>query len=221
MFTKLKALVPLAVGAAAVATFAVAPSANAATPGCTAVPGLACGSWNSEVPGLPDLDVLGGAAVSGNSLIVYTRTATDKAEDFTVQAVPTGAVSVYGGFAPLAPAPVGSTNVRIQYSPNGVLSGLCVSTVNPVPGDDTPTQLRNCAPTLVAPGVYNPYQTFVRQDTGNPGDGQFVNFREVINHLALTNPAAGGSIGVVGNRVHVITRGYSGSVHQLWGLNGA
>ena len=77
--------------------------------------------------------------------------------------------------------------------------------------------MRNCAPA----GTYNPYQTWVRQDTGTPGDGQFVNFREVISHLALTDPAGNGSIGFFGARVHVITRAYTGVPGQLLGLNGA
>jgi hypothetical protein len=204
----------LAAGAAA-----LAPAAGAATPACTAVPGNACGSWNAEVPGLPDLDVAGGAAASGTAIIMFTRTATDKAEDFRVQAVSSGSVAKYtttgahnytAGVTTLGVA----DGVRIQYAPFGVASGFCVSTVNPVGG--TAVQLRWCDNT---PGEFNQFQTF--RSAAAVGDGTFVSFREVINDLALTDPRNGGSIGVIGHRVHVITRAYTGISGQLWGQNGA
>src|SRR6267154_1032983 len=94
MFRRTFALAGGAVLAAAMAT-AAATWVQAATPACTAVAGSACGSWNAEVPGLPDLDVLGGAAVSGNVLIVFTRTSHDRAEDFMVQPVDTTQHSKY------------------------------------------------------------------------------------------------------------------------------
>jgi hypothetical protein len=201
-------------------------SASAATPGCTAVPGVACASWNAEVPNLPDLDVQGGAAVSGNVLIVFTRTNHDKAEDFRVENVDTTQHSTFdvsGSFNGGVVWHTASANVavpgavRIQYSPNGVASGLCVSSVNP--NGFASAQLRHCADA----GLFNPYQTFQRTDTGNPGDGQFVTFREVINGHLLTDPKNDGSIGVKGARIQVKFSGGTGTVHtgQLWGRNGA
>lgn len=206
---------------------AVPTAARAATPGCTAVPSTGCVSLNAEVPGLPDLDVQGGAAVSGNVLIAFTRSSTDKAEDFAVQGVPTGTATSFTGTGPatLPAAPVGQTNVRIQYAPNGVLSGFCLSSVNP--NGFASVQLRHCdsAPGTNLPSTttYNPYQTFVRHDTGNPGDGQFLTFEEVINHHLLTDPANNGSIGVKGARIQIKFAGNLGNVHtgQLWGVNGA
>src|SRR6266581_2084677 len=102
---------------------------DAATPACTAVVGNACGSWNAEVPGLPDLDVLGGAAVSGTAIIVFTRTSHDKAEDFAIQVVAPAAVSkytvagVHGFTVGVTTPPVNA--VAIRYTPSGVDSGLC------------------------------------------------------------------------------------------------
>jgi len=203
-----------------------APAAQAATPGCTAVLGNACGSWNAEVPGLPDLDVQGGAAVSGNVLIVFTRTNHDKAEDFAVQAVDTTGHSKFevaaGGFGVAWHTATANTAVpgavRIQYTPNGLASHLCLSSVNP--NGFASVQLRPCDDTV---GEFNPYQTFKKVDTGNPGDGQFVTFREIINAHLLTDPRNDGSIGTVGHRVQVRFAGGSGTVHtgQLWGQNGA
>jgi len=202
-----------------------AASASAATPGCTAVPGVACASWNAEVPGLPDLDVLGGAAVSGNAVIVYTRSATDKAEDFRVQPVDTTLHSKYdvagtfGSWSKTLANSLVTNAVRIQYAPFGVASGFCLSSVNP--NGFASVQLRVCDNTS---GEWNPYQTFQKKDTGVPGDGQFVTFTEVINGHLLTDPANNGSIGVKGDRVQVKFAGGNGAVihtGQLWGRNGA
>ena len=219
----------IAAAAAAVTTVAAlavagATWAHAATPQCTAVPGSACGSWNAEVPGLPDLDVLGGTAVSGNAVIVFTRTNHDKAEDFAVQPVDTTLHSKYevaGSFGTWHTAAANTAvtgAVRIQYAPLGVPSGFCLSSVNP--NGFAAVQLRACDNVS---GEWNPYQTFVKKDTGNPGDGQFVTFREVINGHLLTDPDNSGGIGVKGNRVHVTFAGGTGTIRtgQLWGQNGA
>ncbi len=200
-------------------------TAKAATAACTAVPGVACASWNAEVPGLPDLDVQGGAAVSGNAVIVYTRSATDKAEDFRVQAVDTTLHSKYevtgtfGAWHQTLPNALVTNAVRIQYAPFGAPSGFCLSSVNP--NGFASVQLRACDNTS---GEWNPYQTFQKKDTGVPGDGQFVTFTEVINGHLLTDPANNGSIGVKGDRVQVTFAGGNGAVihtGQLWGRNGA
>jgi hypothetical protein len=214
----MRRIIALAAAALAVlGTAWIAGAANAATPACTAVVGNACGSWNAEVPGLPDLDVLGGAAVSGNSIIVYTRTSHDKAEDFAVQVVAPAAVSKYT-VAGVHSFTVGVTtppvnSVVIRYTPFGVDSGLCVSTVNP--DGFAAAQLRPCSNNLTQ---FNPYQTF--QSSAADGDGTFVQFTEVINVNVMTDPANGGSIGRIGDRVHVIFAHNFHHTGQLWGQNG-
>jgi hypothetical protein len=223
MFRRITALAGGVILAAAMA-LAGATWANAATPQCTAVLGNACGSWNAEVPGLPDLDVLGGAAVSGNSLIVFTRSATDKAEDFIIVHVNPAAVSKYDVTGGLHNYTQGVTtplpgSVAIEYAPKGVPSGYFVSSVNP--NGFAATQLRAGSNNVTQ---FNPYQAFVEKDTGNPGDGQFVTFAESVNNHLLTDPRNGGSIGAVGARVHVTTSGGNGTTirtGQLWGQNGA
>lgn len=186
-------------------------AASAATPQCTAVLGNACGSWNTEVPGLPDLDVYGASATVGNALIVFTRTSHDKAEDFAVQPVDAASTNTAPGNGP---ATAGADAVRIQYTPLGVASGLCLSSVNP--DGHAAAQLRKCDTTA---GTFNPWQTFTK--SGAVGDFTAVQFTENIGHNVLTDPANGGSIGVVGHRVHVI---FAVNVHatgQFWGQNGA
>jgi hypothetical protein len=216
----IRRIAALAAGATLTAALALAGAtwANAATPACTAVPGSACGSWNAEVPGLPDLDVLGGAAVSGNSIIVFTRTSHDRAEDFAVQVVAPAAVSKYT-VAGVHSFTVGVTtppvnSVVIRYTPFGVDSGECVSTVNP--DGFAAAQLRPCSNNITQ---FNPYQTFV--SSAADGDGTFVQFTEVINGNVMTDPANGGSIGRLGDRVHVIFAHNVRHTGQLWGQNGA
>lgn len=195
-----------------------AAGAGAATPQCTAVSGSVCGSWNTEVPGLPDLDVLGGAAVSGNSLIVYTRTNHDRAEDFIVAPVGAAATSKYtvtgahGYTAGVTTAPAGS--VFIEYAPYGVPSHLCVSTVNP--DGLAAAQLRPCSDNTTQ---FNPFQAF--QSGVAVGDFTAVQFTEVINGYVMTDPANSGSIGVVDHRVHVRFMANQHHTGQVWGQNGA
>jgi hypothetical protein len=204
-----------AAAAAALATAGLAVSASAATPGCTAVPLAGCGSWNAEVPGTPDLDALGAAAVSGNSLIVFTRTSHDKAEDFVVQVVNPAATSKYtvGGFT-LGVTHAPANSVAIRYAPNGIDSGLCVYTVNP--DGFAAAQLRVCSNNTT---TFNPYQT--ETSSAADGDGTFVQFAEVIHGLVMTDPANGGAIGAVGHRVHVTFAANHHATGQLWGQNGA
>lgn len=203
-------------GVAGIAIAGLATGANAATPQCTAVLGHQCGSWNTEVPGLPDLDVYGGAAVSGNSLIVFTPSSSDKAEDFAVTNVTVAtAKSKYtvGAFtAGSVGAPANS--VMIRYTPRGVDSGLCVSTVNP--NGFANAQLRPCSNGTTE---FNPYQTF----TSSVADGDFsaVQFAEVVHGYVMTDPANNGSIGAVGNRVHVSFRSNLHHTGQFWSQTGA
>lgn len=217
MFNKIKTAV-LATGVAAAGLVVAAMPAGAATPGCTAVAGNACGSWNAEVPGLPDLDVQGGAAVSGNVLIAFTRSSHDKAEDFGVQVISPGATSKYtvnGDNDFTQNSTTTPTNgVAIRYMPNGVDSGLCISTVNP--NGHAAAQLRPCSNGTTQ---FNPFQTF----TSPVADGDFtaVQFTEVINDNVMTDPANNGSIGVKGNRVQIIFAYNHHHTGQAWGQNGA
>jgi hypothetical protein len=205
----------LAAGAILTASAAVTGTAYAATPQCTAVVGNACGSWNAEVPGLPDLDVLGGAAASGQAIIVYTRTSHDRAEDFELVPELPGDTSAYAAGPWTTATPLGFTDaVSIAYAPGGVQSGFCLSTVNP--DGNTALQLRHCNVTV---GKFNPFQTF--RSAAALGDGTFVTFREVINGMLMTDPRNGGSIGVIGHRVHVLVKPANGTSGQLWGQNGA
>jgi hypothetical protein len=176
-----------------------------------------CRSIQSEVPNRPDLDVQGGASVVGNPLIVYTRSATDKAEDFVVVThlnTDTSTVAVGGLFTTTTLHSIGFDNaVSLEYAPFGVRSGLCVSSVNP--NGFASTQLRNC--NTVA-NKFNPWQTFNVTDFG-AADGQFVNYTEPINGLVMTNPANNGSIGVKGDRVQVKFAHDIHATGQLWGKN--
>jgi len=199
-----------------------APAAQASTHACdTALNG--CRSIQSEVPNRPDLDVQGGAKVVGNPLIVYTRSATDKAEDFVVRThsnTETSTVAV--GNIPNTTTTLGtlfgaaSASVSLEYAPLGVPSGLCVSSVNP--NGFATEQLRTCN---VPVGKFNPWQTFEVTDFG-AADGQFVTYTEPIHNLVMTNPANNGSIGSVGHRVQV-KFAHAGSPNlftgQLWGKN--
>ena len=214
MFNKIKTLV-LATGVAAAGLVVSAVPAGASTHACdTALNG--CRSIQSEVPNRPDLDVQGGAKVVGNVLIVFTRSATDKAEDF---------VPVTHAGTDTSTADVGiittttqlstrvSNAVSLEYAPLGVRSGLCASSVNP--NGFASVQLRPCN---TVPNKFNPWQTFGVTDFG-AADGQFVNYIEPINHLVMTNPANNGSIGVKGARIQVKFATDLRHTGQLWGKN--
>lgn len=201
---------------------AVPTSAHASTHACDiALNG--CRSIQSEVPNRPDLDVQGGAKVVGNAIIVYTRSATDKAEDWVV--VPhlttdTSTAVVSGSTITTATTLTdrfGATSsaVSLEFAPFGVRSGLCLSSVNP--NGFASTQLRPCN---TVPNKFNPWQTFNVTDFG-AADGQFVTYTEPINHLVMTNPANNGSIGTVGHRVQVKFAAPFSPLHtgQLWGKN--
>jgi hypothetical protein len=198
--------------------FAGAGTASASTHACdTALNG--CRSIQSEVPNRPDLDVQGGAKVVGNAIIVYTRSATDKAEDWVVvpHATTDTSTANVGGITTTTTLTdrfgVTSSAVSLEFAPLGVRSGLCLSSVNP--NGFASTQLRPC--NTVA-NKFNPWQTFNVTDFG-AADGQFVNYTEPINHLVMTNPANNGSIGSVGNRVQVKFKTDVHATGQLWGKN--
>jgi hypothetical protein len=204
----------LAIGGAAV----LASSAGASTHACdTALNG--CRSIQSEVPNRPDLDVQGGAANVGNVLIVFTRSATDKAEDFVVRThlvTDTSTAEVGSIHTTTTLTTLGFANaVSLEYAPLGVPSHLCLSSVNP--NGFASVQLRPCN---AVPNKFNPWQTFNVTDFG-AADGQFVTYTEPINGLVMTNPANNGSIGVKGARIQVKFAHAGSPLHtgQLWGKN--
>ena len=125
------------------------------------------------------------------------------------------AVSKYtvGGFTAGVTTPPASA-VAIRYTPLGVDSGLCVSTVNP--DGFAAAQLRPCSNNLTQ---FNPYQTCT--SSAADGDGTFVQFAEVIHGLVMTDPENGGSTGTIGHRVHVTFAANHRFTGQLWGQNGA
>jgi hypothetical protein len=215
-------LVPVLAGATAVAAFAMAPAAGASTHACD-IAGNGCRSIQSEVPLRPDLDVQGGAKVVGNAIIVYTRSATDKAEDWVVVAhltTDTSTAVVSGTTITTATTLTdrfGATSsaVSLEFAPFGVRSGLCLSSVNP--NGFASTQLRTCN---TLPNKFNPWQTFNVTDFG-AADGQFVTYTEPINHYVMTNPRNDGYIGVKGARIQVKFAPAGTPLHtgQLWGKN--
>jgi hypothetical protein len=197
---------------------AATPAAQASTHACDlALNG--CRSIQSEVPNRPDLDVQGGARVVGNAIIVYTRSATDKAEDWVPVAhlvTDTSTVAVGGLTTASTLASISFTNaVSLEFAPFGVRSGLCLSSVNP--NGFASTQLRPCN---TVPNKFNPWQTFQVTDYG-AADGQFVTYTEPINHLVMTNPRNDGYIGTVGHRIQVkfAVPGSPLRTGQLWGKN--
>ena len=217
MFKHFKTLV-VATGVAAAGLTVAALPAGASTHACdTAVNG--CRSIQSEVPNRPDLDVLGAPLhpASGNPVIVFTRSTTDRAEDFVPVAhltSDTSTAEVGSIHVTTTLASLGFTNaVNLEYAPNGVRSGLCVSSVNP--NGHASVQLRNCNTTG---NKFNPWQTFQVTDNG-AADGQFVTYTEPINGLLMTNPANNGSIGVKGARIQVKFAADHHATGQLWGKN--
>jgi hypothetical protein len=201
-------------------TLAATPAAQASTHACdTALNG--CRSIQSEVPLRPDLDVQGGARVVGNAIIVYTRSATDKAEDWVVVTHLTTDTSTANVGALTTATTLtdrfGATSsaVSLEFAPFGVRSGLCLSSVNP--NGFASTQLRPCN---AVPNKFNPWQTFNVTDFG-AADGQFVTYTEPINHLVMTNPRNDGYIGVKGARIQVkfAVPGSPLRTGQLWGKN--
>lgn len=222
MFSIRKRYFALAGSVAAVAGgLLLAPAAGASTIQCdTALNG--CRSIQSEVPLRPDLDVQGGAKFVGNAIIVYTRSATDKAEDWVVRThlvTDTSTANVGSISTTTTLAILSFTNaVSLEFAPFGVPSGLCLSSVNP--NGFASVQLRLC--NTVA-GKFNPWQTFNVTDFG-AADGQFVTYTEPIHSLVMTNPRNDGYIGVKGARIQV-RFAHAGSPNlftgQLWGKNNA
>jgi hypothetical protein len=191
-------------------------TAKASTHGCDiALNG--CRSIQSEVVNRPDLDVQGGAKVVGNAIIVFPRSATDKAEDWVVvthAGADTSTVAVGSLTTATTLTSIGFTNaVSLEFAPLGVRSGLCLSSVNP--NGFASAQLRTC--NAVA-SKFNPWQTFKVDDTG-VFDGQFVKYIEPINNRVLTNPANNGNVGTVGHRIQVKFANDHSFTGQLWGKN--
>ena len=135
------------VGGAA-ATLASGP-ANAATPSC----GHRCVNLFSKKfsdvlttkPGFV-LDVLRQGAKVGQPIIMFQSSNSDPAEDFTVSLQGTVSQFVTAGLASpaLALHYGGDAALEIEYSPNGVDSGLCVGIAALTPGNNTKVSLEPC-----------------------------------------------------------------------------
>jgi hypothetical protein len=135
------------VGGAA-ATLASGP-ANAATPSC----GHRCVNIFSKKfsdvlttkPGFV-LDVLRQGAKVGQPIIMFQSSNSDPAEDFTVSLQGTVSQFVLAGLASpaLAIHYANDAALEIQYSPNGVDSGLCVGIAALTPANNTKVALEPC-----------------------------------------------------------------------------
>jgi hypothetical protein len=135
------------VGGAA-ATLASGP-ANAATPSC----GHRCVNLFSKKfsdvlttkPGFV-LDVLRQGAKVGQPIIMFQSSNSDPAEDFTVSLQ--GTVSDFVSAQLASPALAlhygDDAALEIEYSPNGVDSGLCVGIAALTPGNNTKVSLEPC-----------------------------------------------------------------------------
>ena len=189
--------------------------ARAATPECGAIPNGACSSWETPGGGGLDLDVYRQLTAPDTPLIVYTPTSTDPAEDFEVVPVPAGAVSVYTYAG--SQTPTTQAFVNIEYAPRGRPSGMCVSDIDPLPGETD--ELRPC--NLVA-GRYNPFQSFVML-AANVGDGTFESFQDApvslegtATGLYLSDELPELGAGTVRRRIDVVSEPEGGA-----GLTGA
>jgi hypothetical protein len=181
-------------------------NADAATPACLAVPAAACASWTTPVAGGVDLDVYRQRAASDTQVIVWRASGTDPAEDFELVPV-TATVSLYPA---LADAITLGMPVNIEYAPDGVRSGFCVSVVTGT--SRAPAALRPCD----IGSTFNPFQTF-DQRTAAAADGVYSIFQNVLSGLVL-NDARGGGDGsaVISYPIGAVT----GTPNQLWELNG-
>jgi hypothetical protein len=199
-------------------------AASAATPACQAIPDGTCHSWDTPAAGGLDLDSLGARAATDNPVIVYRISFGDRAEDWEAVAVSAGAADLYDGDITLAPA-AGITYVNLEYSPAGIPSGYCMSTIDPAAGQAA--ELRPCNTTA---GSYNPYQTFGQVAAGT-GDGTFYAFEDLSGATGQL-PAAGDGLylsdpynrgeGTIGHRTRVESEPDNGALAegQLWEVNG-
>ena len=90
-----------------------APAARSATIGCQDYTGGYCGSQDLKF-GHYALDVKGQRATYGNTVILWTRSNTDPAQDFIFKN--------YNGLSG-----TGGPDKTFEYAPNGRASGLCLS----------------------------------------------------------------------------------------------
>ena len=135
------------VGGAA-GTLAAGP-ANAATPSC----GHRCVNVFSKKfsdvlttkPGFV-LDVLRQGARVGQPIIMFQSSNSDPAEDFTVslQGTVSDFVTAQLASPALALHYANDVALELEYSPNGVDSGLCVGISALTPGNNTPVSLQPC-----------------------------------------------------------------------------
>jgi len=201
---------------AAVAALAVpllgAVPAGAATPGCQAVPAGGCSSWQTPAGGGAALDVWQQRAASDTPVKVYRGSAVDPAEDLELVAVPAGATSTFPSLlASVAPAAVPGTDwVSIEYAPDGIPSGYCVSIIAAT--ERAAAALRPCDIYTASNTTYDPFQVFDKV-AATDADGTFYVFKSVLTGFVLNDQRGGGS----GSAVISYALGDDGSTpQQLW-----
>jgi hypothetical protein len=185
--------------------------ASAATPACQAVAGGVCGSWDTPVAGGVDLDVYQQRAASDTQVIVWRQSSTDPAEDFELLTVPAPLTSTYPA---LHDAETLANAVNIEYAPDGIPSGFCVSVITSTAR--ARAALRPCDMVSLSNQTFNPYQTFNRV-AASDADGSFTVYQNVLSGLVLNDARSGGA----GSPVISYPLGSTGSTpNQLWEANG-
>ena len=141
-------------------------SAHPATFGCQNYQGGYCGDQVLPATGITPLamDVYQGKSKVGNGVIVYPYSATDGAQDF-----------IFKHFSGNA-----DNSKTFEYAPNGIASGLCVSSPQVTAG--TKLILRNCNE--------GPWQTFIPA-----GPNKFGNYQWSVEagnpNLVITDSTSG------------------------------
>ena len=196
-------------------TAALAMPSKAATPACQAAgAGLVCSSLDTPGGGALDMDAWKRVAASDTPVKVYGESVTDPAEDFEMIQVGTDETPLYPGLTDKLEIVPGST-VMIEYAPEGVLSGYCISIITST--EYAHAALRPCDVPSVSNQTYNQYQTFVRVAAGDADGSSFYALENVLTGLTLTDPR-NGPAGTAVVSAPVGTEGFSGG--QLWEANG-
>ncbi len=186
--------------------------AGAATPGCQAVAAGACGSLVTPVAGGVALDVWQQHAASDTAVKVWKTSVTDPAEDWEL--IPVAATGLTSTYPSLELAKTLAGAVNVEYAPDGVLSGFCISIIAST--ERAAAALRPCDTVTAANQTYNPYQTFNKVAAAD-FDGTAYVYESVLTGLVLNDQRAGGP----GSAVISYPLGGDGSTpQQLFEPNG-
>jgi len=192
---------------------AVSMPAKAATAECQAVAAGACGSIDTPAGGY-DLDVWKQVAASDTPVKVWPQSTADRAEDWEAVVVPAGLSGYYQGLTDKLTWPTPATAVNLEYAPDGVASGYCLSIITST--EYATTALRPCDAVTAANQTFNQYQTFVRVAAAD-SDGSYTVYESVLTGYALTVARHD----TAGSLVVSAPVGAGGpSVDQLWEPNG-